>query len=233
VSKRIPYWQRPNLDVTSRPLGYVRLVEPPHTYIREASASVAHHADYLDRRDNYALCGAAIVVAATLTQADEVCPECEQRLVLYHLEWWREKALAATAEVEALRTKYGAPAESPAQVDAPIAEAETEPTSLLDHARRELTKLCREFDETVPYFRLKNAMQAFSEGLESDQRVLLAQEIGGDGTLIRWSTTEVEALGWHVSNSPVQGDTEATWDAWIQDSYHAPKSTKRRFGRSR
>jgi hypothetical protein len=215
-------------------VGYVRLVEPPHTYIREASASVAHHADYLDRRDDHALCGAVIEVAATLTQADEVCPECEQRLVLYHLEWWREKALAAAAEVEALRAKYGDRSEPPAPVDAPVAEpVAAEPTSLLDYARRELTKVCREFDETVPYFRLKNAMQAFSDGLESDQRVLLAQEIGGDGTLIRWSTTEVEALGWHISNSPVHGDTEATWDAWIQDSYQAPKPTKRRFGRSR
>lgn len=208
-------------------------VEPPHTYIREASASVAHHADYLDRRENHALCGAAIEVAATLTEADEICPDCEAELVRYHLEWWREKALTATAEVEALRAKYGEPAETPVAVDAPAVEVEKEPTTLLDHARRELTRLCREFDEAVPYFRLKNAMQAFSDGLESDQRVLLAQEIGGDGTLIRWSTTEVEALGWHVSNSPVQGDTEATWDAWIQDSYQPPKTTKRRFGRSR
>jgi hypothetical protein len=209
-------------------------VEPPHTYIREASASVAHHADYLDRRDDHALCGAAIVVATTLTQADAVCPECEEKLIQYHLAWWRETALAATAEVEALRAKYGEPAQPTSQVDATTAAPEeTEPTTLLDHARRELTKLCREFDDAVPYFRLKNAMQAFSDGLESDQRVLLAQEIGGDGTLIRWSTTEVEALGWHVSNSPVRGESEATWDAWIQDSYQAPKPTKRRFGRSR
>ena len=72
--------------------------------------------------------------------------------------------------------------QSPAEVeqDGPTEEpAETEPTTLLDHARRELATLCREFDEAVPYFRLKNTMQAFSDRLESDQRVLLAQEIGG------------------------------------------------------
>ncbi|WP_083126688.1 hypothetical protein [Mycolicibacterium tusciae] len=205
-------------------------MEPPHTYIREASASVAHHADYLDRRDTHALCGAAIDDVTTLTDPDTVCPECEQKLIQYHLAWWRETALAATAEVEALRAKYGEAVES----DATTAEPEeTEPTTLLDHARRELTKLCREFDDAVPYFRLKNAMQAFSDGLESDQRVLLAQEIGGDGTLIRWSTMEVETLGWHVSNSPVQGDSGANWDAWVQDSYQSPKKSKRRFGRAR
>ncbi len=213
-------------------------VEPPHSYVRETSASVVHHADYLVRRDNYALCGATLQDAVTLPQAgsaDAVCPDCERKLVLYHLEWWREKALAATAELDALRAKYGVD-QSPAEVeqDGPTEEPEeTEPTTLLDHARRELATLCREFDEAVPYFRLKNTMQAFSDRLESDERVLLAQEIGGDGTLIRWATTEVEALGWHVSNSPVQGDSEATWDAWIQDSYEAPKKAKRRFGRAR
>jgi len=207
-------------------------VEPPHTYIREASASVAHHADYLDRRDNHALCGAAIEVATTLTEVDAICPDCEKKLVLYHLEWWRSVALAATAEVEELRAKYDEP--TPVRVEESMAEApEEEPTTLLEHARRELTKLCREFDDDVPYFRLKNTMQAFSDRLESDERVLLAQEIGGDGTLIRWSTIEVEALGWHVSNSPVQGDSEAQWDAWVQDPFPPAKKAKRRFGRSR
>lgn len=219
----------------ARVVGYVRLVEPPHSYIREPSASVAHHADYLERRENHALCGAALEAATTLTTADAICPVCEGKLVLYHLEWWRDKALAATAELEALRARHPEPEESPAQVepDASTGEPDAEPTTLLDHARRELATLCREFDEAVPYFRLKNTMQAFSDRLESDQRVLLAQEIGGDGTLIRWSTMEVEALGWHVSNSPVQGETEATWDAWIQDSYQPTKKGKRRFGRAR
>ena len=214
-------------------------MEPPHSYIREPSASVAHHADYLERRENHALCGAALEAATSPTQlgsADAICPDCEEKLVLYHLEWWREQALAATAELEVLRAKQPEPEEFPVQVvqepddstDEPV-----EPKTLLDHARQELASLCREFDEAVPYFRLKNTMQAFSDKLESDERVLLAQEIGGDGTLIRWSTTEVEALGWHVSNSPVQGDSEATWDAWIQDSYQPTKKVKRRFGRAR
>ena len=81
--------------------------------------------------------------------------------------------------------------------------------------------------------RLKNAMQEFSDKLDTDERVLLAQEIGGDGTLIRWSTTEVEALGWQVTNNPMQGESDATWDAWIQDSYQAPSKNKWRLGRSR
>jgi hypothetical protein len=213
-------------------------VEPPHSYIREPSASVAHHTDYLESREDRALCGAAIQNATPLSAIDiagAICPDCEGKLVLYHLEWWRDKALAATAELEALRAKHPEPAQSPVQLEADDSTEEpgAEPTTLLDHARRELAALCREFDEAVPYFRLKNTMQAFSNRLESDERVLLAQEIGGDGTLIRWSTTEVEALGWHVSNSPVQGDTEATWDAWIQDSYEPTKKAKRRFGRAR
>jgi hypothetical protein len=217
-------------------------VEPPHSYVREPSASVVHHADYLVRREDHALCGATLENAITLPQAggaDSICPDCEAKLVHYYLKWWREKALAAAAELEALRAKYGEPAEpGPArpeheQAEPSDASASPEPATLLDHARRELTELCSQFDGDVPYIRVKNAMQAFSDRLESDERVLLAQQIGGDGTLIRWSTTEVEALGWHVSNSPVQGDSEAMWDAWVQDPYPAPKKSKRRFGRSR
>lgn len=217
-------------------------VEPPHRYLREPSASLAHHADYLNRRENQTLCGASIENATSPADVAEVCPECEAKLVLYHLDWWREKALAASAELVELRAKYGEPTEPPADLnpaapadsaDSAAATADEQPTTLLDQARRELTKLCREFDGAVPYFRLKNAMQSFSDGLESDQRVLLAQEIGGDGTLIRWSTMEVESLGWHVSNSPVQGDSEANWDAWVQETYQAPRKSKRRFGRAR
>jgi hypothetical protein len=209
-------------------------VEPPHSYVRTTSTSVVHHADYLVRREGHALCGATLEDAATLAEpgsADTICPDCDEKLVLYHLEWWREQALAATAELEALRAKHPETEVPVQQVDA-TPEPEPEPTTLLDHARRELVKLCREFDDAVPYFRLKNTMQAFSDGLESDERVLLAQQIGGDGTLIRWSTIEVVALGRQVSNSPVQGDSEATWDAWVQDPYPPPKKPKRRFGRS-
>ena len=35
-----------------------------------------------------------------------MCPGCEAQLVVYHLEWWREKAQVATAELEELRVKY-------------------------------------------------------------------------------------------------------------------------------
>lgn len=217
-------------------------MEPPHSYVRETSASVVHHADYLVRRENHALCGATLENATTLPQAgstDTICPDCEEKLVLYHLEWWREKALAATAELDALRAKYGEQGgTTPEQVDqerggSTDEAAGAEPRTLLDRARRELVKLSREFDEAIPYFRLKNAMQAFSDGLESDQRVLLAQEIGACGSLIRWSTTEIETLGLRVLNNPVHEETEATWEDWVQDSYQGPKKAKRRFGRAR
>ena len=84
-------------------------VEPPHHYVRETSASVVHHADYLHHRDDRALCGVAFENPATLAQtdrADAMCPDCEAKLVVYHLEWWREKAHAASAELEELRVKY-------------------------------------------------------------------------------------------------------------------------------
>jgi hypothetical protein len=220
-------------------------VEPPHSYVQETSASVVHHVDYLNDRVDHALCGVAFENPTTLTptgRSEAICRECEAKLVVYHLEWWRETAKAATAELEALRVKYreleestGTQRPQPAEVhigEDRIEQAET-PKTLLDHARRELTELCRQFDGAVPFVRLKNAMQAFSDKLDTDERVQLAQEVGGDGTLIRWSTTEVEALGWHVINNPMQGESDATWDAWIEDSYQAPTKTKRRFGRSR
>lgn len=205
---------------------------------------MVHHADYLDHRAGHSLCGLAFENADTLTQkgaADAVCPDCEAKLIEYHLRWWRETALAASAELEALRRKHGedsAAAKDRALVEeqqrpSSIEESDIEPKTFLEHARRELAELCRQFDGAVPYFRLKNAMQAFSDRLETHERALLAQEIGGDGTLIRWSTLEVEALGWHVTNSPVQGDSDAQWDAWIEDSYQATKKTKRRLGRFR
>jgi hypothetical protein len=206
-------------------------VEPPHSYVQETSASVVHHADYLVRRENHALCGATLENATTLPPAgstDAVCPDCEDKLVLYHLEWWREKALAATAELDALRAKYGEQGESaPGQIEQEQGdstdEAAGEPRTPLDHARRALTQLCRQFDDAVPYVRLKNTMQAFSDRLESDERLVLAQEIGGDGSLMRWSTTAVKALGLHVANNPVQEEPEAMWEAWVGDSYRAPK----------
>ena len=112
-------------------------------------------------------------------------------------------------------------------------QAETTPTSLLDQARKELLELCSRFDETVPYWRVKNTMDAFSDKLNSDERVLLAHEIGADGSLIRWCTKEIEGLGWQVTNSPVHGNANDMMDAWAEDSYQPPKKTKWRLGRSR
>ena len=84
-------------------------MEPPHNYLRVHSASVVHHADYLNGQDDRALCGAEVLQATALTQvgsADAVCPDCEAKLVTYHLQWWRARAEAATAELDALRAKY-------------------------------------------------------------------------------------------------------------------------------
>ena len=216
-------------------------VEPPHTYVRESSASVVHHADYLNHRDDHALCGLPVENPTRSTEPDgagAVCPDCEAQLVVYHLEWWRERAEAATAELEVLRAKYrqlevSTGAQRPQRAEVQVEQGETTPETFLDRARRELAELCRQFDGAVPFVRLKNAMQAFSDGLNTEERMQLAQEIGGDGTLIRWSTREVEALGWNVLNNPMQGQADATWDAWIDDSYQAPPKTKRRLGRSR
>ena len=70
------------------------------------------------------------------------------------------------------------------QGESTATQAGTTPTPFLDHARRELTELCRRCDEAVPYWRLNRTMQEFNEKLNPDERVLLAQEIGTDGSLI-------------------------------------------------
>jgi hypothetical protein len=229
-----------------------------------------HHGDYLNRRDDQALCGIAFENPAPLGPTHgpvAVCPDCEAKLVEYHLKWWRETAEAATAELDELRVKYRELAEyvdnqrrqvagpqDPAQVGgdpsgenpesrgevdgepqagSTAEQRETTPTPLLDQARKELLELCRRFDETVPFFRVKKSMEAFSDKLKSDERVLLAQEIGSDGSFIRWCTKEIEGLGWRVTNNPVHGDADAMMDAWTEDFYEAPKTTKWRLGRSR
>jgi Zn ribbon nucleic-acid-binding protein len=223
-------------------------VEPVHSYIREPAASVLHHVDYLNHRDDHALCGVAVENPITQTEfsAADICPDCEAKLTVYHLEWWREKAITATAELEVLRVKYrelaqSADTESPHvataepeqdQVGSAAESAPTEATTFLERARRELAELCRKFDGAVPFFRLKNTMQEFSDKLDDHERVLLAQEIGSDGSLIRWATTEVEGLGLSVTNNRVQENTDMMWEEWLQESQQAPK-TKRRFGRSK
>jgi hypothetical protein len=216
---------------------------------------VVHHADYLNDRDDQALCGVTFSDSTAATEpdtADALCPDCEARLVVYHLEWWRERALAATAELEALHAEYReleervglqpvapAPREvddaqrrDPFAADAD-ADADADETTFLAQARRELTELCRQFDGAVPYWRLKNTMQDFNDRLETHERVLLAKEIGADGSLIRWATTRVETLGWQVTNSPVHENSEMMWEEWLQESHQVSKKTKRRFGRSK
>jgi hypothetical protein len=217
---------------------------------------VVHHGDYLNRRDDHALCGVALENPTAPSQGLRpvaVCPDCAAKVVEYHLTWWRERAESASAELDELRAKYRELAE---QVDnqrrsegenpddrrqpegepqsgSTAEEAETEPTTFLGHARRELLDLCRQFDGTVPYWRLKNTMQAFSDKLTSDERVLLAQEIGAEGSLIRWCTTQIESLGWRVTDNPVSGEAGAMMDAWIDDAYQTPKKNRWRLGRSR
>lgn len=251
--------------IVSALVDYFHCVEPPHTYLHETSSSVVHHGDYLNRRNDRALCGVAFgnpVPLGPTIDPDAVCPDCEAKLAEYHLKWWRERAEAATAELDGLRAKYRELEESvdnqglqrPAQVSgdssgeesdtrseiagqtqagATDEQAETTPTPLLDQARMELLELCRPFDEAVPYWRVKNSMDAFSDKLTSDERVLLAEEIGADGSFIRWCTRELEGLGWRVTNSPVHADADTMMDAWTEDYYQAPKKTKWRRGRSR
>jgi hypothetical protein len=235
---------------SSAPCSKLREVEPPHRYLREPSDPVVHHADYLNAPDQRALCGKAFENPTPLTgmdTADSVCPDCEAQLVVYHLEWWRARALAVTAELEALRVKYSELAQSGDTEAAHVVTAEveedhagsaaksapTEATTFLDRARRELAELCRQFDGAVPFFRLKNTMQEFSDTLDDDERVLLAQEVGSDGSLIRWATTEVETLGLTVTNNRVQESSEMMWEEWLKESQQAPTKTKRRFGRSK
>jgi len=239
-------------------------VEPPHSFVHETSSSVVHHADYLNDRNDHALCGSAFETPAALDptiRPVSVCPDCEAKLAEYHLKWWRERAEAATAELDELRVKYRELAEHvdnqrhqvagsqrPAQVReepaggepesrreaASTAEQdETTPPSLLGQARKELIGLCQRFDEAVPFWRVKKAMDAFSDKLNSDERVRLAQEIGAHGSFIRWCTTEIQGLGWRVTNNPVHGDADDMMEAWTEDYYQARKKTKWRLGGSR
>ena len=218
-------------------------MEPPHTYVRDASAAVVHHGDYLTDRAGHALCGTAFENPTTIDEPPgAVCPACEAKLVEYHLVWWRTRAETVTAELEELRAKYralsgGNEAIEPVAVQSngapPDEPTEAEPTSLLGQARRELLALCRQFDGSVPYRKVKITMQSFSDKLDADERVLLAQEIGNDGSLLRWCTTEAENLGWSVAGNPVQAESEEMWDAWTRDAYQTPKPNKWRLGRSR
>lgn len=204
---------------------------------------MVHHGDYLNRDLHRALCGSVLTNPTAHGEAAgdlAVCPDCEARLAEYHAAWWRERALTAEAELEELRAKYRrltehdeSQHESSAAMAHDTPSTEDEPTSLLGHARVELVTLCRQCDGAVPYWRLKTAMQAFSDKLSPDERVLLAQEIGADGNLMRWSTTEVVSLGWEITNSPVREESEAMWDAWTHDAYQTPKKNKWRLGRSR
>jgi hypothetical protein len=205
-------------------------VEPPHSFVRETASSVVHHEDYLGRRSDHALCGAALEEPAPLgpNRPAAVCADCEARLIEYHLKWWRETAEAALAEVEALRVKYG---ETAATAEPQPAEPEETMPGFLGQARRELLELCRRFDGNVPYRQVRSSMQAFSDRLNTDERVVLAQEIGADGSLIRWCTAEIERLGWRVANNPVSGEAEDMVDAWLHDSYQTPKKTGWRLGR--
>jgi hypothetical protein len=218
------------------------VVEPPHSYVRAASASLVHHADYLDHRDGQSLCGVVLVDVAVVSEspgADVTCPDCEAKLVTYHLEWWREKALAATAELEVLRATYE-PADTDVAAVAPAAVADSaaesalaEGATFLDRARRELTQLSRQFEGAVPFYRLNNTMQDFSEKLNDDERARLAQEIGPDSSLIRWATMEVESRGLSVTNNRVQENSDMMWQDWLEESQQAAPKTKKRFGRSR
>jgi hypothetical protein len=217
--------------------------------VRDAATSVVHHRNYLGDADSQALCGVAVENAESEASVPtaSVCADCMAKLPEYHLTWWRETAEAATSELAELRVKYRELAE---QVDnqrvektesgptidvAPQAETSDEPTTtpLLDQVRKELVELCSPFDGAVPYWRVKNSVDAYNDKLTSDDRVLLAHEIGAEGSLIRWCTKEIETLGWQITNSPVHGEAEDMMEAWTHDLYRQPKKSKWRLGRSR
>lgn len=214
-------------------------MEPPHWFLQESVASVVHHGDYLSRRSDHALCGQVVGLNAapsTDPLPATVCPDCVARLAEYHAQWWREQALALAAELADLRTEYrklaGEPsADPPTPVSEPV-DDDTVPASPLDRARRELLALCGRCGDAVPYFRLKKTMLAFSDTLQSEERVLLAQEIGEHGSLIRWCVAEIEVLGRQVTNNPVTGAAEDMADQWTQGTDQAPRKT-RWLGRSR
>lgn len=228
-------------------------MEPPHSYIRNAPDSVVHHEDYLTSRDDHALCGMPFEDPTRLDRAAQpiaVCPDCEARLIEYHLVWWRDKALAALAENDELRIKNRelaasadvrtAPPTPPQSARqrkprgaSPAGRADAQPESLLDQARCELLELCQQFDEAVPYRRVKNIMQAFRDKLDSDGRARLAQQIGNDGSLLRWSTTEAQKHGWSVTDNPLQASPEEMWDYWTRDAHQTPKPSRWRLARSR
>jgi hypothetical protein len=121
-------------------------VEPPHNYVHEASSSVVHHQNYFNHRNDQALCGLAFENPAPLDptfRPAAVCPDCEAKLVEYHLKWWRERAEAATAELDDLRVKYrelaGAAESSEISEELPAAVStaeEGELTPLLARARK-------------------------------------------------------------------------------------------------
>ena len=183
---------------------------------------VAHHADYLERREDHALCGATLENADTLI--NQAVPT--QFALTAKKNWFAtisnggaSKALAATAELETLRAKYGeldgTPLVQLEEEGSTEEPAETEPTTLLDHATRTRGPLSG-IRRRGPLCSPEEHEQAFSERLESHERLVLAQEIGGDGSLMRWSTTAVKALGLHVANNPVQEEPEAMWDALVE-----------------
>ena len=103
---------RRSFDRTAKPsalVDYFHYVEPPHNYVHEASSSVVHHQDYLNRGSEQPLCGAAFEKPARLDPTIRpvaVCPDCEAKLAEYHLNWWRERAEAAATELDELRVKY-------------------------------------------------------------------------------------------------------------------------------
>jgi hypothetical protein len=154
-----------------------------------------------------------------------VCPDCEVRLVEYHLKWWRQKGEAATAKLDALRVRYdelaayvdnrvpnvassrGEQAESgldndeKPQAGSTADEGETLPTSPLDQDRKGLLEVCRKFDDAVSVWRVKKSMESFGDKLNSDERLLLAQEIGAERSFIRWYMTEIESHGWQVATN--------------------------------
>lgn len=84
-------------------------MEPPYYYVRERSASAAHHWDYINGRNDQALCGHDYQDPITLGAVDRpkaVCRACQARIPHYEAIWWRKQAESSLAELTALRLRH-------------------------------------------------------------------------------------------------------------------------------
>ena len=78
--------------------------DPLHYYVRDKGSAFAHHWDYARSRPDHALCGYPYQSPVWEGEARPraVCRACQALLAPHEARWWRKKAEALQAEVEAL-----------------------------------------------------------------------------------------------------------------------------------